>query len=129
MIEPTSEQLAKLPKWAQEHIASLSRESNMWKSAALRFSKEQTESPFYTSDWVTTSETIKRFIPAPMGFIICEHAGVRAEIMAVRPDDGQRLFGVEVRFVESGTAISCGKIAVVPRSSGVIQFVSKENLR
>lgn len=127
MTKPTSEQITKLPKWAQDHIDSLEREVATWRGAALRFEKEQPESPFYLDGYCNQSK-IRQFITAPMSTVSCDHAGVHMEIFLPLKEDGQRLFGPEIRFNEIGR-FTGSYAAIVPRSVGTIQLVHKDNLR
>lgn len=127
MNEPTKEQIEKLPKWAREHVESLTREVSTWKDAALRFSKEQPESPFYIDDW-TNGARIKQFIPSSVNTISCDYAGVHMDMFLPQDNDGQRFYGPEIRFSEIGKH-TFSNVAAVPTARGIIQLVHKDNLR
>lgn len=118
----TPEQLAKLPRWAQEHIKDVERERDSAQALNKRFEDTQTPSPFFVDDW-TVSPTVKRYVQSPIDRLCVEYAGVHLEIFLARPDDGQRLHGIELSY-SGGSAI-----ALMPRSISCIQLVNKANLR
>lgn len=125
-MNPTPEQIAKLPKWARDHIERLAREVATWKGSALRFAKEQPEAPFYVDEWYAEPR-FKRYIAVPTNRICVNHAGVEAQIYLPPENDSQRLFGIEISFTRTGQMH--GDIAVIPRGHGQIQLLSKENMR
>lgn len=124
-MKPTSEQIAKLPKWAQEHIRDIERERDIAVSVKNKMVDEQTPSPIYVNDW-TTNPITKRYVQCQCKNLVIEHAGVRAEILLAEPDDGQRLHGIEISYSTLKHVI--GNVALVPRGNGIIQLVHKDNL-
>ena len=124
MSQPTSEQIAKLPKWAQEHIESLSREARTWKESALRFSKEQPESPFFMETY--NEEMRKQFITSPSSSVSFKHAGVEGTIYLTCKGDSQRPFGVELTFHGDNQLQPVG---IFPAYSNCLYLVAKENMR
>ena len=52
-MKPTPEQIAKLPKWAQEHIENLQRQGAAATKALNRYLDNQTPSPIYIADHVS----------------------------------------------------------------------------
>lgn len=128
MTTPTPEQLAKLPKWVQEHIKSVTRDRDTWKSSALRFSSEQEESPFYSPEF-STEGIKKRYIATENRRVIVEYAGIHAEIFLACKDDGQRLHGIEIGFSAMSHSLSACTVALIPRGFNSFQLVHKDNLR
>ena len=49
-------EIAKLPKWAQEHIANLQRERDLSVRTLNEFQNSQTPSKIWTDDWVCSGE-------------------------------------------------------------------------
>lgn len=58
MTDPTSEQIAKLPKWAQEYIRQLERERAEAIRALNRYCDDQTPSAFRIHELESTGETV-----------------------------------------------------------------------
>jgi hypothetical protein len=56
MNAPTEEQIAKLPKWAQDHIANVERERFVSVRALNEAMDSQTKAAFYCDDYVCTGE-------------------------------------------------------------------------
>lgn len=129
MPAPTPEQIAKLPRWAQEHVKDLERNLATAQALSKRLADAQTPSPFFVDDW-TVTPTVKRYIQSPADRLCVEHAGVHLEIFLARPDDGQRLYGIELSYHGINERSSSGStIALMPRSISCIQLVNKANLR
>jgi hypothetical protein len=127
-MKPTPEQIAKLPKWAQEHIKDLSRELDAANATLARMADEQTPSPFYVDAWYSTPR-VKRFIQSPTNHLTIEHAGVHLEIFLAPERDGQRLYGIELQYSAIDRTIGHSTVALMPRGIGTIQLVTKENMR
>jgi hypothetical protein len=129
-VKPTQQQLAKLPKWAQEHIRVIERERETAVEALNKYIDSQTESPFYTDDVICTGEGIgpsfkRRYF---QGYkLTAEHAGVRLRIHLAGEHDGQREYGIELSWeaMDKGTRIVC----MAPTARQQVQLISKENLR
>lgn len=58
MSEETEPDISKLPKWAQEHIRDLKRERDEAVKALNKFEDNQTPSPIYTWDMISTGESV-----------------------------------------------------------------------
>lgn len=127
MSNPTPEQIAKLPKWAQEHITSLTRERDSAVAVKNKMVDDQTPSPIYVNDW-TSQPSVKRYVQCKHNSLVIEHAGVKAEILLAREDDSQRLFGIDICYSSNIRALSFQPVAVMPRGMGNIQLVHKDNL-
>lgn len=126
MNTPTDEQIAKLPKWAQERITQLERQLETWKGNALRFASEQPESPFYVDEWLSEPR-IKRYISTPTNRVCVEHAGVKLEIYLPQKGDSQRLYGIELTYSRPNDLH--GDIALIPRDHCGVQLLAQENMR
>jgi len=125
-MNPTPEQFARLPKWAQEHIADFERTNSVLRKQVSEMLDSLTPSPFYTED-LHSAGMVKRFLPG-IRRIIAEHAGVKAEIYLPSERDGQRLFGIEICYSGSQRSLSHFPVAIMPRGASSIQLVHKDNL-
>lgn len=121
----TPEQIAKLPKWAQERITQLERQLGSSQAQCERFANEQKESPFYVEEWL--SQRIRRYISTPTNRLCVEHAGVKLEIYLPQKGDGQRLYGIELTYSRPDEIH--GDIALIPRHHCGIQLLAQENMR
>lgn len=129
-INHTAEQLAKLPKWAREHIDSLSRELDAATLSLQQYLDNQTPSPFYLDDWFSPTRQ-KVYIQSATNRICVEHARVHLEVFLPHEDDSQRLYGIELNYsamVNGKHCLAGPTVAVVPRGCSLIQLISKENL-
>ncbi len=115
MTQPTPEQLAKLPKWAQEHI----RVSDMRLREAkedLDALRQNKESPFYYQPDISSGPKV--FVPAYS--IICEYKGVVVEISPRQSGNG-----ISLQWSAGGH----NEAAFIPRSWQQAEIISKENMR
>jgi hypothetical protein len=127
-MKPTPEQIAKLPKWAQEHIADLDRESISAKAVVVRMNDQQTPSPFFVDAWYS-NPPVRQYVQSPSDHLTIEHAGVHLEIYLAPEKDGQRLHGIELQYTAIEPTIGHATVAVMPRSMNTLQLVTKENMR
>lgn len=129
MIAATTEQIAKLPKWAREYITSLTRERDCLSAEVKRLIDQQTPSPFYVDDWYSPTRN-KRYIQSPTNRITIEHvtANVKLDVFLAPEDDGQREHGVEIIYGAIKRDLSHCPVAIVPRNMGSIQLVHRDNL-
>ena len=123
MSDPTPEQLAKLPQWAQKHLADVKRQRDVAIRALDAYVDSQPPSPFYTEDLACTGEqsgpTIrKRYIQAHA--LCVDHDGVHLDI--ILRDKQIDLSWGRGRYKE-------GEVAAVPSSWQAMRLVAKENLR
>jgi len=127
-MKPTPEQIAKLPKWAQEHIRDIERQLSAATTALDQIKDQQTPSPIYLDDWYCTPR-MKRYIQSPTGHLTIQHAGVHLDIFLAPEKDGQRLHGIELQYaaVES-RGLTDRQIAIMPRGINTIQLVAKDSL-
>jgi hypothetical protein len=126
-MNPTPEQIAKLPKWAQEHIGDLVRNLDSATTTIKRISDEQTESSIYVDDWYSNPR-IKHYIQSPLNRITLEHAGVRMDVYLPSEKDSQRLFGPEIQYQGIMPSLSFNPVAIMPRGINTIQLVHKDNI-
>lgn len=126
ITQPTPESFNKLPKWARDHIETLTRQLSNSQAQCERFAIDQKESPFYVDEWLSTP-SIKRYIDATHCRLCCDYAGVHLEVLLPTKDDNQRYYGPEISYRQDGR-LSCD-IAIMTRGNGVLQLVAKENLR
>lgn len=113
-MNPTTEQIAKLPKWAQEHIETISRERELAVRSLNQYCDESTPSPFSTFEYVCTGEIQgpsgkRRYIQAIA--IEVEWRGVTLRIDA--NDYGNNGKGIRLQW---GTKRNTEEVAFIPTS-------------
>ena len=124
-MNPTPEQIAKLPKWAQERIHDLERERNESVKALNQHIDGQTPSPFYTDQAICTGEVpgaaFKRtYYQAGWHMnVVC--AGVKLQIV-LRDDRG-----IDLQW--SAADCPSDEVAFIPASYQKAELVSREHLR
>jgi hypothetical protein len=127
MSNPTSEQIAKLPAWAREHIYTLSRERREAIRVLNDFQNSDIPSPFYFEKNASTGEekgiNFKRhYIQSHRVYI--EHRGVKCEISA----QSGGLSGVGVRL-KWEHADSSSELAFIPDCHQSAFIVTKDDMR
>lgn len=125
MNKPTPDQISKLPRWAQEHIATLERERFVSVRALNEYQDSQTESPFRYWDYIPTGETSgptqkTRFIQTNK--IEAHWAGVELTILLRHGSDE-----IDMHWGAQNRAIS--EVAMIPYSFGSVRLKSKESMR
>jgi hypothetical protein len=121
---PTPDQLAKLPKWAQEHIVNLERRTKTAEDALNDYKDNQTPSEFYTEDMLCVGEGspeyVKRYV---QGYKMnVEHDGVRLTIL-LRQDEK----GIDLQWYSTDRLMR--EVAMVPLSFNKVKIVAKEFMR
>lgn len=130
MTTPTPEQLAKLPKWAQDHIKDLERERGAAVKALNDFTDADTPAAFYVEEHVGMGEkkgpSIKRRYIQTRA-VICESQGIELRIFASGDLYGQSRPGIEL----SWSAISRGMsdVAFIPNARNSATLITKEHMR
>lgn len=129
--QPTIEQLLKLPQWVQTHIQKLQRERETAVRALNEYCDNQTPAAFWVDDAECTGEERgpsfkRRYFQGDR--INVSHAGIEASIYLSRKDDGQRIFGIEIKFEPSKPETSFEKVAMIPFGHCCVNLVSKDNL-
>lgn len=110
MVNPTPEQIAKLPKWAQEYITQLERQ----RDAAVKVMRDSangtTRSPFYFEDHACVKpggpEVVRHYIQAPwlkfdygglhVDFLLREHG--EDKVLDIQYGTSSRMVGNKVVF-------------------------------
>jgi hypothetical protein len=121
-------QIAKLPKWAQDHIRDLERQREVAIKALDDALNTQTESPFYTEDFLCLGEqrgptTRRRHFQAHR--IIVEWRGIRLDVKASDYGNGQSGIGLQW----TGKHHRTGDIAFIPTSYQAASLVAPEDMR
>lgn len=125
---PTPEQIAKLPKWAQDHINALSRDGEAFKAAALRFSDDQPKSAIYIPEY-NSAGVMKRYVPSPHDRVCIDHANVHLEVFLPQERDGHRMFGPEITYNGPDIDLCRSTVAVYPRGHTQLQLVHRDNVK
>lgn len=124
MNAPLPEQIAKLPKWAQEHIADLQRRTAEAERTFREYNDSQTPSKFFYDDYVciggASPEHSKKYVQTDRMTVIAH--GVRLDIL-VRNEEK----GIEIQWDDEKR--HCREIAFVPQSFQKAKLVTKENIR
>lgn len=130
MSAPTPEQIAKLPKWAQDHISKLESERFVSVRTLNEFCDAQTKSGIYFDDLVCTGERTgpsakRKYVQTNK--IEVEHAGLQLSVHLSRRDDSQRSFGIQLQW--STLKRMCSHVAAMPTAFNTLELVAKENMR
>lgn len=128
--KPTPEQIAKLPKWAQDEIKSLARQRDAAIRALNEYVDNQTESPFYTEDNECTGEQSgptnrRRYIQAHK--IEVQWRGVYLRVDA--NDFGQSGHGIRIQWSGGDGRLTGREVAFIPGSYQQARLVAKEDMR
>lgn len=120
MNEPTPEQIAKLPVWAQKHIESLTRQ----RDAAIRDHKkyldDQTPTPFY-EEYQGVEGRRRRYIQA---LSLCvEWRGIKLRVDA--NDYGNSGPGIRLQWV----GVKNHEVALVPCYHQYVRLVAQDDMR
>jgi len=124
MNTPTSQQIAKLPKWAQKYISKIERQRDNSVRALNEFADKQTESPVFYEDMICTGESsgpsLKRcYIQTSR--IEMHHEGVELSVF-LRVGEG-----IEIGWSSKNRLGS--EVAMIPRGFQQVRLVAKENMR
>ena len=124
MNAPPPEQIAKLPKWAQEHIADLQRRTAEAERAFREYTDSQTPSRIFYDDYVCigggSPEHSKKYIQSDRPTIMAH--GVRLDVL-VRDEEK----GIEIQWDDEKRHYH--EIAFLPQSFQKAKLVTKENIR
>ncbi len=129
--EVTSEMLAKLPRWAQEHINRLTFQRNDAVKALNAHLEQQAPSAIYYDRWVSTGEkaspVLKRFRVSAER-IVADCHGVLLTV-AVKPQtESARWPGIELRWMPTGELMN-DHVAFIPTGFQQAQLIAYENMR
>ena len=121
---PTPEQIAKLPKWAQERLADVERRTRVAEEKLKEYLDAQTPSEFYVEEYVSTGEGsdkhAQRYIQTYK--MAVETGGVKLTIL-LRQDEK----GIELQW--NSTSRLMQEVAMVPLSFNKVKIVAKDEMR
>ena len=120
----TEEQLAKLPRWAQEHIHNLERRMDVAERTLMEFKDNQTPSGIFYKEYCCIGEgtpaTLTRFVQAESITVQAHGVRVHASI-----NDSRKV--VELQWGDTN-AISTD-VAFIPESFQKARLVNKIHMR
>ena len=121
---PTPEQIAKLPKWAQERMEDLERRTRVAERALKDNLDSQTPSEFFVEEYLSTGEGsdkhVRRYIQTYK--MAVEHDGVKLTIL-LRQDEK----GIDLQWNSTNRLMN--EVALVPLSFNKVKIVAKEFMR
>lgn len=124
MNTPTPEQIAKLPKWAQEHIADLDRRMVVAERSLKEYEDAQTPSEFFYDDLLCiggkSPQNVRRYVQTHRISIVRD--GIRADVL-LRHDEP----GIEISWGDEHRG--CREVAMIPTSFQKIKLLSKDKMR
>ncbi len=124
MTSPTPDQLAKLPKWAQEHIVSLARQRKEAVDALNAYCDASTPSSFAIDEMECTGEkagpsTKRRFVQTHK--VTVTHLGVELQVNT-HSDEG-------IQLQWGGVGHTLEHVAFVPSSFQSATLVPRSHMR
>lgn len=127
MSTPTAEQIAHLPKWAQDHIAKLERERSVSVRALNEYLDNQTESPFRYWDLIGTGEKFGGGPSSKTHFVQTNKMEVHwagIELAILIREKQQEL---DLQWCASAGRIT--EVALIPQSFQSVRLKARENMR
>lgn len=129
MNTPTEEQMAKLPKWAQDHIKTLERERETAVAALLRHTDEQTPSPISipTMECIGVTQgpsQLVRYIQPGLG---TEFSWEGVKLRVSLADGRSRDKGITLQWESERRGLE--HVCMLPLSFQQVQLIAKENMR
>lgn len=124
----TEQQIEKLPKWAVEHITSLTREREAAVAALNKYIDGQSESPVFIDELESTGEERSdgRNPPSFKRRYVQAHR-VSFEWLDIRLDVALERDSISLRWGTSDRAMS--EVAFVPRAYQQAELKTKEQMR
>jgi len=125
MNTPTPQQIAKLPKWAQDHIKDLSRQREVTIRTLNESLDKQTPSPFYYEDNLCTGEQsgpVRKRIYVQTHWLYVEWEGVQLQILL---REGQRQ--IDLKWYDQ--IGNCRDVAFIPSSYQSARLVARGNMQ
>ena len=126
-MNPTPEQIARLPKWAQEYLKQLESDRLSAVRSLNEYVDDQAESPFRYWDYVNTGEEGRapshktKFIQTNKMEV--HWAGIELRVL-IRPGQNE----IDLQWSKAdGSRIE--EIAFIPKSFGSAVLKAKENMR
>ena len=121
LTAPTPEQLAKLPKWAQEHIEDMDRRAVVAERTLREFYDNSTPSEFYTEDWdAEQNKMVRRYVQTHR--LSIERDGLKVDLL-LRQDDP----GVDITWCDE-TRLCC-QVPLIPEGLNHVRIMLKKDLR
>jgi hypothetical protein len=117
-----AEKIAKLPKWAQDHIADAERTRDIAERELKQYEDRQTPSPFSIQEYVS-GKFITRFIQTDK--IEVEAHGVKVEVRVGYDRDKT----IHLRWGPEGRVAGVRHVAFIPTSFQQAELMTKENMR
>jgi hypothetical protein len=117
--------IAKLPKWAQEHIENLQRERDGAIRALKKWTDSQTPSPIFVDEYANG----KRYVQSTK--LSVEWRGVWLELLLPDAHDPSRDQGINLNWgvgVGLGERLSIAHAAFIPRGFQSACILSPENM-
>lgn len=121
MKPPEPEQIAKLPKWAQEYIVRLERDRDDARRTEKAYRDEQTPSPFF-QEYQGNGLNELRYIQAHT--ICVQWRGVRLRVDA--HGYGNRGEGIHLQWEDENRSMA--ECAFIPQSFQSARIVSKKDM-
>ena len=126
--KPTQEQIAKLPKWAQDYITGVEREREISIRMLNKWKDDQTKSPFYVEEVVCTGEEKapsfkNRYIQTRS--INVDHGGVHLRVI-LREEGTMHSTCIDLQW--SRVDDRNGDVAFIPTSYQAATLVARENM-
>jgi len=122
-MNPTPEQIQKLPKWAQDHIAFLDRRASEATKKVSDFLADQKPSAICVPEFTAGLNSVRYIQASTVRFI---HRGVELEV-TIR-DSNLSGTGIQLQWGEAGTSHS-GEVAFIPETHQRARLISKEDMR
>lgn len=124
------EKIAKLPKWAQDHIEKLSGERNAAVHALNQFLDTQTEGPVSVTEMLCLGEnpgpSLKRhYVQAKRLRFVWR--GVRLDVFLVAENDNQRPGSIELSFGSADESDLISSVGVCPIGYNQMVLIKLEN--
>ncbi len=121
---PTPEQIARLPKWAQEYIEDLDRRTVIAERALKNYTDNQTPSKFYFDDFLCigegTPQLSRKYVQTRK--ITVEHEGIIVDVL-LRVDEA----GIDISWHSSERLMK--EVAMIPISFQQVKLVSRDKMR
>lgn len=126
-MTPTPEQIEKLPKWARDHIKTLSRERETAIQALKEACDSEKPSPFYYENFDSTGEgrgpsRRRNYVQAHS--MVCEFDGVRLTISAHHYNQQK---GIQLSWDDPQRSLA--EMAFIPKSYQQAIILRKEDMR
>jgi hypothetical protein len=121
------EQIAKLPKWARDHIDSLARQRAVAVKELDEYCNSQKQSPFFTEDMACTGESSGpshrvRYIQAHTVCVVWRGVHLRIDAHGY----GNRSDGISLSW-GAGKCVT-RDVAMIPQSYNSVRLVAKEDM-